>query len=152
RAHRTAGDDAGTGRRRTHQHLARAVMAAHFVMDGAAILQGNANQRLLGVVSGLADGFRHFTRLAMAIADPAIAVAHHHQSGETETAAALHHLGDTVDVHQLVDQVVVFFLAVAATATALATATAFATSAALTTFATFTAAAAFALLFALLFG
>src|SRR6185295_11489325 len=97
-------------------------------------------------VGGLADGFRHFARLAMAKADAAIAVAHHHQSSETEAAATLHDLGDTIDVHQLVDQIVVFFLAVAP-ATAFTTAPALATSTALAT-----AAAAFALLFALLFG
>src|SRR6185312_10649115 len=144
RAHRAARDDAGTGGSRTHQNLAGAVMAAHFVMNGAAFLQRDADQRLLGVVGGLADGFRHFARLAMAVADPAGAIAHHHQSGKAEAAATLHDLGDTVDVHQLVDQVAVLFLAVPA-ATAFTTATAFATS-------TITAAAIFALLFALLFG
>ena len=119
-------------------------MAAHFMMQGAAVLQRNADQRLLGFFGGLANGFRHFTRLAMAKTDAAITVAHHHKGGETEAAATLHDLGDTIDVHQLVDQVVVFFLAVAA-ATAVTTATAFAST-------TITAAAAFALLFALLFG
>ena len=107
-----AGDDAGTGRGRTHDHLAGAMMAACFVMDGAAILQRNLDHGLLGFFGRLADGFRHFARLAMAEADAAIAVANHHQSGEAETAATLHDLGDTVDVHQLVDQVAVFFFAV----------------------------------------
>jgi hypothetical protein len=83
----------------------------------------------------------------MAVTDPAIAVTHHHQSGKAEAAAALHNLGDPVDVYQLVDQVAVALFLVAATATA--TAFTAITSAAL---ATFTAAAGFALLFALLFG
>ena len=91
-------------------------MAAHFVMDGAAVLQRNADQRALGGFGRLADGFRHFARLAMAEADAAVAVAHHHQRGESETAATLHDLGDTVDVHQLVDQVAVAIFLVAATA------------------------------------
>ena len=73
----------------------------------------------LGVVGRLADGFRHFARLAMAEADAALLIAHHHQRGETEAAAALHHLGDTIDVHQLVDEFVVALFAVTA-ATALA--------------------------------
>ncbi len=84
----------------------------------------------------------------MAVTDPAGAVAHDHQGGKAEAAATLHDLGDTVDVHQLVDQVAVFFLALAA-ATALTTATALAAS---TAFATVSAAAGLALLFALLFG
>src|SRR6185503_13665951 len=85
---------------------------------------------------GLADGFRHFARLAMTEADAAGAVTHHHQGGEAEAAATLHNLGDAIDVDQLVHQVAVFFLAVAATATAFAPATAFA---ALATTATATA-------------
>src|SRR6202000_1380637 len=36
RAQRTAGDHARTGRRRTHDDLARTVMAANFVMQRAA--------------------------------------------------------------------------------------------------------------------
>jgi len=82
----------------------------------------------------------------MAETDAAGAVTYHNQGGEAEAAATLHDLGDTIDVHQLVDQVAVFLLAIA-TATAITTAPALAAS---TTIAT--AAATFALLFALLFG
>ena len=92
------------------------MMAAHFVMQGAAVLQRNADQRALGGFGGLADGFRHFARLAMAETDAAILIAHHHQRGETEAAAALHDLGDTIDVHQLVDEFVVALFAIAAAA------------------------------------
>src|SRR5204862_8334103 len=115
------------------------------VMNGTAVLQRNLDQCTLGGFCRLADGFRHFARLAMTEANAAFTVTHHHQGSETEAAATLHDLGDTVDVHQLVDQVVVFFLAVAA-ATAFTTATTFASTALATT------AAAFALWFALLFG
>ncbi len=48
--------------------------------------------------------------------DPAILIAHHHQGGETETATTLHDLGDTVDVHQLVDEFVIALFAIAAAA------------------------------------
>ena len=89
-------------------------MAAHFVMQGAAVLQRNADQGALGGIGRLADGFRHFARLAMAETDAALLVADHHQRGETEAAAALHHLGDTIDVHQLVDEFVVALFAIAA--------------------------------------
>src|SRR5215472_8917915 len=53
----------------------------------------------------------------MAIADTAIAVAHHDQGGKAEAPAAFHDLGDTVDVHQLVDQIAVAIFLVPATAT-----------------------------------
>jgi len=81
----------------------------------------------------------------VAEADAALLVADDDERGKAEAAAALDDLGDAVDVHQLVDQVAVFFLAVAA-ATAFTTATTFASTALAT------ATAAFALLFALLFG
>jgi hypothetical protein len=71
----------------------------------------------------------------MAETDLAVAVADNHQSGKTEATATLHDLGDTIDVHQLVDQVAVFFLAVA-TATAVTTATAFTATAVAATIAT----------------
>ena len=70
----------------------------------------------LGGFGGLADGFRHFARLAMTETDAAILIADHHQRGETEAAAALHDLGDAIDVHQLVDEFVVAFFAIAAAA------------------------------------
>jgi hypothetical protein len=70
--------------------------------------------------------------------DLAIAVTDHNQGGETEAATTLHNLGDTIDVHQLVDQVAVFFLAAP---TAVATATAF-TAATVTAAITTTATAA----------
>ena len=116
RAHRAAGDDAGTGRSRTHQHLAGAVMAAHFVMQRAAVLQRHADQGALGGFGRLADGFGHFARLAVAETDPAVLVADHDQRGEAEAATALHDLGDTIDVHQLVDEFVVALFAIAAAA------------------------------------
>jgi len=56
----------------------------------------------------------------MAEADFAIAVTDHHQGGTTEAAATLHDLGDTIDVHQLVDQVGVLFAVAIASATAAA--------------------------------
>jgi hypothetical protein len=61
--------------------------------------------------------------------DLAGAVTDDDQSGETKAAATLHDLGDTIDVHQLVDQVAVLFLAattVTTTAAALAASTTFA--------------------------
>ena len=44
---------------------------------------------------------RHFLRLTLAHADPAIAVAHHGERRKRENASALHHLGDAVDADHL---------------------------------------------------
>src|SRR5579862_7814043 len=128
RAQRTAGDHAGAGRRRTHNHLARAVMAADFVMQRAAVLERHADQRLLGFLCRLADRLRNLARLAVAVADAAALVADDDESGEAEAASALHDLRDAIDVDELVDELVVALLAVAPVfpaSAALAAATAF---------------------------
>ena len=111
RAHRAAGDDAGTGRRRAQNHPAGAVAAVHVMMQGAAFAQRHADQRALGGFGRLADGFRHFARLAVAKADAALLVADDDEGGEAEAPAALHHLGDAVDVDQLVDEFAVALFA-----------------------------------------
>ena len=60
----------------------------------------------------------------VAEADPALAVAHDDQRREAETLAALHGLGDAVDVDELFDQLLAALFGIAATATTLAVATA----------------------------
>src|SRR5690606_20159946 len=52
----------------------------------------------------LADGFRHFTCLAMAEANAALLVADDDEGCEAEATAALNYLGDAVDGDQLVDK------------------------------------------------
>src|ERR1019366_1513167 len=69
RAHRAAGDHAGSGRGRLQQHLATGVLAEHPVGDGG-FQYVHLAQVLLGGFDSLADRRRHFLRLA----DP---VAHH---------------------------------------------------------------------------
>jgi len=106
RAHRAAGDDAGTGRSRRHQHLGRAVFATDVVVD-RAVLQGDLDHVAASRFHGLLHGDRHFTRLALAHADAAVAVAHDRQSSEAEDTTALHDLGDAVDRDHLFLQTVV---------------------------------------------
>src|SRR4029453_12906905 len=77
--------------------------------------------RLLGFLGRLADGFRHFARLAVTEAHAALLVADDHEGGEGEPAAALHGGRDAVDVHQLLDDfaVALFFGVAVATIAAL---------------------------------
>ncbi len=49
----------------------------------------------------------------MAEADAALLVADDDERSEAEAPAALHHLGDAIDVHQLVDEFAVALFAVA---------------------------------------
>src|SRR3990170_6848003 len=107
RAHRAAGDDAGAGRRRAQIDPAGAVAPDHVVVQRAALAQGHAHEVALGGVGGLADRLRHLARLAMAEADATLLVADDHERGEAEAAAAFDHLGDAIDVDELVDELAV---------------------------------------------
>ena len=79
----------------------------HVMMQGAALTQRHTDHRALGTFRRLADRLRHFAGLALAKADPAFLVTDNHQRGKAEPATALHHLGDAVDVNQLVREFVV---------------------------------------------
>src|SRR5262249_44491332 len=116
RAHRTAGNDTRAGRRRTEEHLARAVTPEDVVVQCAAFAQRNARQAPPCSVSRLADRFRNLACLAVTEANPAFLVTHYDQCSETETAAALDHLRDAIDVHQLVRELAVTLFTVAAAA------------------------------------
>src|SRR3984893_15910195 len=121
RAHRTAGDDAGTGRCRAQIDPARAVTAGDIVMQRAAFAQGYARQVALGRLGGLADRHGTFTRLAVAESDPALLIADDAQRRKAEALAALDHLRHTIDVDELVDEfAVAFFPAAPVAATAFA--------------------------------
>src|SRR5436190_954236 len=81
---------------------------------GRRLHRGQALDRgLARLLHRLLDGDRHFTRLAVAEADLAGAVADDGQRGEGELATALDGLGDAVDRDQLLDEAVVAFAAIA---------------------------------------
>src|SRR5690606_35638266 len=103
-AHRAAGDHAGTFGSRLHEHLRGAVVGLDGVPQGAAA-ELDVAHALAGRFHRLLDRGRHFTRLAVAEADTAFAIAHHGERGEGELAAALHGLRDAVDRDQLPDQI-----------------------------------------------
>src|SRR5262245_58745337 len=85
-------------------------------MQLASFAQRHAGEPALGSVGRLADRLRHLTRLAVAETNPALLVADDDQSGKAEAAAALYHLGDAIDVDELVDEFAVAFFAASALA------------------------------------
>src|SRR6185369_1540551 len=104
RTHRAAGNDPGSGRSRADRYPARTEMAEAVVVKRTPVAQRNADHRLLRRGSRLADRFGNLTGLAVAEARAALAVADHHERGKAEALAALHGLGDAVDVDELLDQ------------------------------------------------
>ena len=116
--------------------LAGAEVALAVMVQRAAVAQRNADHRLLGRGSRLADRFRHFARLAVTEAGAALAVADDDQRRETEALAALHGLGDAVDVDELLDQLLAAIVVAATATTVVTTATAATTVAAATATAT----------------
>src|SRR5688572_29776920 len=98
------------------------------MVQRATLAQRHAHQRAARLLSGLADGLGHLAGLAVAEAHPALLVANHHQRREAEAFAALDHLGHAVDVHQLVLELAVALLAVAARPVSLRTSHVFSSS------------------------
>jgi hypothetical protein len=72
------------------------------MMKGTAFAERYLDHAPFRLIGGLADGFRYLTGLTGTVTDPAPSVADHHQGTEGKPAATLDHLGDTVDVDQLV--------------------------------------------------
>ena len=64
------------------------------------------DQILLGLLDGLANGHGHFARLAHAEAGVAVLIADDDQRGKAQVLAALDDLGDALDGHDLVLQIV----------------------------------------------
>src|SRR6202011_6352821 len=83
------------------------------MVQGAALPQRHPDERALRGFRCLADGFGNLAGLAMAKADPALLVAHDDERGEAESAAALHHLGDAIDMDQTIHEFAVAVMAFA---------------------------------------
>ena len=112
-AHRATGDDAGTGRGRLEQHLARAVMPDHLVRDRRSRRAAPRPCCACAASTALRTASDTSFALPVAIADPAAAVAHRHEGVEREAPAALHDLGHAVDRDDVLDQLAAVALAVA---------------------------------------
>ena len=91
-----AGDHAGTGRSRLHQHATATGLAGDRVGDRRAG-ERHVEQVALGLFGALLDRQRHLLGLAVAEADATVAVTDDHERREREAAAALDDLGDAVD-------------------------------------------------------
>ena len=72
------------------------------VMQRAGVAERHAQQIAARGLGGLADRFRHLACLAVAEADAALQVADDDERGKAEALAALHDLGDAIDVDELV--------------------------------------------------
>ena len=77
-------------------------LARGFMMQRPSILERDAEHVALGGIGRLADGFRHFARLAMTEANATLLVANHNESGEAEATTTLHNLRDAVDVDETI--------------------------------------------------
>src|SRR5438105_2134845 len=113
RAHRAAGDHAGSRSGRFQEHPAGAVRAHDLVGNGLAGA-GHGQHLAPRGVDRLADRFTDLVGLAGRDAHVAVAVAHRHQRVEAEAPAALHHLGHAVDRDDVLDLVAVAVAAIAA--------------------------------------
>ena len=85
------------GRRRLQDDPPGAGVAEHRVGDRRA-RERDVEHVLAGLLDPLLDREAGLLRLAVAEADPAVAVTDHHERGERETAPTLHDLRDTVDL------------------------------------------------------
>ena len=112
RADAPARDHARPGRRGAQDHARGAEAAEHLVRDRLAVL-GHGEEVLLRVLDGLRDRERHLARLPVADADPVDLVPDDDERGEREPPAALHDLGDAVDLDDSLLQLARFVLEVA---------------------------------------
>src|SRR3974390_3537679 len=83
------------------------MLAGHVVMQRAALAQRHLDEVPLGGLGRLPDRLGHLARLAVAEADAALLVADDYERGEAEAPSALHHLGNAIDMHELVDELAV---------------------------------------------
>ncbi len=122
-AHRTTGDDTGTGGSRTQQHDTGSGFALHRVRNRGSDAR-HAEEVALGLFDTLGDGQGHLAGLAVADADQTVAVADDHEGGEAEATTTLHDLRDAVDGDDALQELVVAAIARVAITTTLVAVTA----------------------------
>src|SRR5687767_6959383 len=140
RAHRTAGDDAGTGRRWLHEHTTRAMLSDHLVRNRSAG-ERHAHAVTTRRIDRLADSLGHLVRLAGRDAYLALPIPDGDERVEREAPAALHDLRDAIDRDDVLDEVAAFALPTRTAASITATAAAVASTASVAATASATTAA-----------
>jgi hypothetical protein len=103
-AHRTTGDDPGTGNSRPHHNTSGAVAAFHVMVQGAGVLQRHTDHLALGLFRCLADRLGHFLGLALAEAYATTLVADHDECCKAKALAALDGFRNAVDRDQTVSE------------------------------------------------
>ena len=96
RARRSAGDDAGAGRGRLHQHSPGARGGAEDRVDDGRTGEGHVEEVLASLFDALLHRESGLLGLAVAETNPALAVTDHHEGGEGEPAATLGDLRDAI--------------------------------------------------------
>src|SRR5437773_3278452 len=112
RAHRAAGDDAGSGRGGFQKHAPGAVVPDDFMRDGRA-RERDLDQAAAGGLDGLAHRLAHLVRLTGGDPDSSLPVAHRDERVEAEAPAALHDLRDAVDGNDVLHEPVALALPLA---------------------------------------
>src|SRR6266567_2734292 len=112
RAHRAAGDHAGSGRGGLEQHPPGTVVPDDFMRDSRA-RERHLDHAAAGGLYGLAHRLAHLVRLAGGDPDASLPVAHCHERVEAEAPAALHDLRDAVDGNDVLDEPVALALTLA---------------------------------------
>src|SRR5208337_1157256 len=103
-AHWTTCDNTRSGRCCPQEHFARAMVAVDVMMERAPFAQRNADQTAFRRISRLLNGVRHFACLTMTEANAPFLIADDDKSSKPKASAAFHHLGNTVDVNELVHE------------------------------------------------
>jgi hypothetical protein len=98
----------GTRRCRLNQYGRRAVVADDRVVK-TSVAKTDTRHLATSFFHRLLDRDRHFTRLALAHADSAVAITNYGECCETKDTTTLHDLRDTVDRNHLFTQAVVAF-------------------------------------------
>src|SRR5262245_7451884 len=114
-AHRSACNDAGSGRCCTQEDAPCPMPSIDVVVQRAAFPQRNPDQGAFRGFGCLANRFGNLARLAMTVTDAALLIADYDKRREAESAAALHHLRNAVDMDQTIHKFAIAILALAAT-------------------------------------
>eukprot|EP01139_Manchomonas_bermudensis_P010910 Amastigsp_a341496_21.p5 type:complete len:136 gc:universal Amastigsp_a341496_21:780-1187(+) len=111
RAHRAAGDDAGTLGSRHHHDAGSTPMPEHVVVN-RAVFQRHLGHVAARLFHGLLHSGWHFFRFALAHADAAITITNNRQCSEAEDTATLDDFGHAVDRDHFFLQTIVWSVVV----------------------------------------